>query len=58
MDDAGNAVHDGFQRDGDLLLDLLGRDARPLRDDVDVIVGHIGIGFDGKAMEGDNAPGE
>ena len=46
-----DAVHDDFERDGDLLLDLLGRDARPLRDDLDVIVGHVRIGVDGQMVE-------
>ena len=53
-----NAVHGDFERNGDLLLDLLGGDAGPLRDDLDVIVRHVGIGFDGKLMERDRAPDE
>ena len=55
---AGNAVHHGFQRDGDLLLDLLGGDAGPLRDDIDVIVGHVGVSLDRQPMKRDNAPGK
>ena len=46
-----DAVHDDFQRDRDLLFDLFGGDSRPLRDDLDVIVGDIGIGFDGKSWK-------
>ena len=48
----------GFERDGDLLLDLLGGDAGPLGDDLDVIVGHVGVGLDGKIVEGNDAPDE
>src|SRR5262249_42458655 len=43
-------------RDGDLLLDLLGGAAGPLRDDVDVGVGDIGVGFDGELVKRDRAP--
>jgi hypothetical protein len=39
-----------------LLLDLLGGDARPLRDDLDVVVGHVGISFDRQLMERNSAP--
>ena len=46
MNHARNAVHHGFERNGDLLLDLLGGDARPLRDDIDVVVGDVRIGLD------------
>ena len=56
--DVRDAVHGDFQRDGDLLLDLFGGNSRPLRDDLDVVVGHVGIGFDGKLMEGDRSPAE
>ena len=58
MHDVRNAVHDDFQRNGDLLLDLLGRNSRPLGDDLDVVVRHVGIGFDGKLVEGDRAAGD
>ncbi len=49
-------VHLDFDGDGDLLLHFLGGTAGPLRDDVDVIVGDVGIGFDGQVLEGDRAP--
>jgi hypothetical protein len=39
-----------------LALNLLGRAARPLRDDLDVIVGDVRIGFNREGTEGDNAP--
>ncbi len=58
MRDSRNAVHHGFKRDGDLLLDLLRGDAGPLSDDIDVVVGNVGICLDGQPMEGDDAPGE
>ena len=35
-----------------------GRDARPLRDDLDVVVGDVGIGFHRKVVERDRAPDE
>src|SRR3974390_1161948 len=54
--DVGNTIHNGFEGDGHLLLDLLGGDARPLRDDLDIVVGNIGIGFDGKLVEGESTP--
>ena len=56
MDDVGNAVHRDFERNGDLLFDLLGRDARPLGDHVDVVVGYVGIGFHRKIVERNRAP--
>jgi hypothetical protein len=34
-----------------LLLHLLGRDARPLRNDLDIVVGHIWICLDGELMK-------
>ena len=55
-DHAGDAVHHDFERNGDLLLDLLRRDSRPLRDDLDVVVRHVRIGFHRKLMERDRAP--
>ena len=51
-------VHHDFKRDGDLLLHLFGRAPGPLRDDLDVVIGHIGVGFDGQSLERDNAPRE
>ena len=51
VNDARNAVHAVFERNRDLLLDLLGGDARPLRDDFDVVIGNVGISFDRKLME-------
>ena len=56
MRHSGDAVHDDFERYGDLLLDLFGRDSRPLRDDLDVVVGHVRIGFHGKLVKRDGAP--
>ena len=53
---AGNAGHLDLDGDGDLALDLLGRAARPLGDDLDVVVGDVGIGFNRQGAEGDDAP--
>ena len=58
MDDVRDSVHDDFKRNGNLLLDLFGGYAGPLGDDFDVIVGDVGVGFDGKLMERDGAPDE
>jgi hypothetical protein len=44
-------VHHDFNGDGDLLLHLFGRAARPLRDDLHVVVGYIRISFDGQILE-------
>src|SRR6185437_12443043 len=55
---AGYAIHGHFDRDRDLLLDLLGGDAGPLRDDFDVVVGDVGIGLYRKVVERQDAPGE
>ena len=56
MRDVRNAVHHDFQRNRHLLLDLFRGDSRPLRDDLNVVVRYVGIGFDGKLMEGNRAP--
>ncbi len=50
------SVHHDFERNGNLLLDFLCRASRPLRDDLDVIVGHVGIGFDRQPLKGNDAP--
>ena len=44
----GNAVQNDFERDGDLLFDFFGSVTGPLRDDLGVSVGNVGIGLDGK----------
>src|SRR5437588_4797583 len=55
-------VRDAVQRDlewnRDLLLDLFGRDSRPLRDDVDIIIGNVRIRLDGKRVKGYEARDE
>ncbi len=58
MGEVRHAVHLNFDGDGDLLLDFFGGAAGPLGDDLDVIVGDVRIGFDGKAVERDGAPDE
>src|SRR5580658_2771552 len=52
------SVHYDFKRNRDLLFDLFRRNSRPLRDDLDVVVGYVGIGLDGQIAERDNAAGE
>jgi hypothetical protein len=54
----GNAIDGVLNRHRDLLFDLLGRNAGPLGDDLDVIIRDVGISLDGKAAEGDYAPDE
>ena len=51
MGEVGNAGHLDLDRDGDLALDLFGAAARPLGDDLDVVVGDVGVGFDGQARK-------
>ncbi len=58
MNKVGNTVHAIFERNGYLLFNLFGGDAGPLRDDFDVVVGDIGIGFHGELMERNSSPNE
>ena len=51
MNHVRDAVHCDFERDRNLLLDLFGGDARPLRDDFDIVVGYVWICFDGELMK-------
>ncbi len=53
-----NAGHLDLERNGDLLLDLLGRPPGPLRDDLNVIVGDVWVSLYGQIVERDNAPRE
>src|SRR6202167_1954831 len=53
-----DAVHHDFQWDRDLLFDLFRRNPRPLCNDLDVVVGHVGIGLNGQLPKGNDAPGE
>ena len=55
---ARDAVHHDFEGNRDLLLDLFGRHSGPLRDDLDVVVGHVGVSLHRKLMEGDGAPAQ
>ena len=56
MGEAGNAGHLNFDRHRYLALDLLGAPPRPLRDDLYVIVGYVGVGLNGKSPKRDDAP--
>jgi len=58
MDDVRNAVHYDFERNRDLLFDLFRRNPWPLCNDLDVVVGHVGIGLDGQPLERNNPAGE
>ena len=51
MREVGNAGHLDFDRHRDLALDLFGAAARPLGDDLHVVVGDVGVGFDGQIAE-------
>src|SRR5437763_4148141 len=47
-----------FNWDRDLLLYFFARTAGPLRDDLDIVIRHVRISFDGKILERDGAPSE
>src|SRR5690348_14359083 len=51
-------IHLNLDRNGYLLFDLFRCPTRPLRDDVDVVVGHIRISFHGQAAKRDGPPDE
>ena len=51
-----NAVHHDFQRNRDLLFDLLRGNSRPLGDDLHVVVRHVRISFDRQLVKGNRAP--
>ena len=53
-----DAVHHDFERNRDLLLHFFRGAARPLRDDLHIVVGDVRIGFDGQIVERDPAPDE
>ncbi len=52
------AVHDDFNGDGHLLFDLFRGAAWPLRDHLNVVVGHVRVGFDGQIAKRNDAPRE
>src|SRR5271169_5333197 len=52
------SVHHDLYRNRNLLFDFFGCTARPLRDDVDIVIGNVRIGFDGKITERNDAPNE
>src|ERR1700752_2242188 len=58
MGHVGNAGHLNLDGCGDLLLDLFGGTTGPLCDDLNVVVGDVGIGLDWKIMEGHDSPAE
>jgi len=46
-----NAVHHDLERNRNLLFDLLRRDSRPLGNDLDVVVGYVGISLNRQPLE-------
>src|SRR5260370_7498543 len=58
MRDVRNAIHRSLKWNGDLLLHLFRGNSRPLRDDLDVVVGYVRVGFYRKVVERDDAPNE
>ena len=51
MHDLRDAVHHDLKRNRDLLLDLFRRNPRPLSDDLDVVVGYVGISLNRQPLE-------
>src|SRR5579885_3867749 len=58
MDNAWDSIHRDFEGNGHLLLDLFRRNARPLRDHLDVVVGHVRVCLDPKGVERNRSPGK
>src|ERR1700730_2929329 len=53
-----DAVRGDFEWNRDLLLDLFCRNSRPLSNDLNVVVGYVGISLNGQALERKNPSGE
>ena len=51
MRKVGNAGHLNLDRHRDLALNFFSAAARPLGDDLNIVVGYVGIGFDGQVAE-------
>ena len=58
MREVSHAVQLRLDRNRDLLLHFFRRTARPLRDDPNILVGDVGIGFDGQVVERNDSPDE
>ena len=58
MIEVWNSVGHDFNGNRDLLLHLFGRMARPLSNDLNVVVGNVRIGLHGKVMKGYGSPNE
>ena len=56
MSQVRNPGHLYLYRDRDLALDFFGAAAGPLGDDLDVVIGHIGIRFDRQIAERNDSP--
>src|SRR5580704_150206 len=53
-----DTVHDDFDRDRDLLFDLFRRNSGPLRDDLNIVVGYIGVRLNRQVTKSGNTPRE
>src|SRR5208283_66310 len=56
MSQMRQTVHLNLNRDGDLFFHFLRRATWPLRDDLDVVIGNVGIGFNRQVVKGDRTP--
>src|SRR5580658_4646302 len=56
MGQVRNARHLDFNGNCDLALDLFRAAAGPLRDDLHVVVGHVGVSLDRQGFESHDAP--
>jgi hypothetical protein len=53
-----NPGHHDLERNRNLLFDLFGCAAGPVRDYLDVVVSDVWIGFDREVVKGDRAPNQ
>jgi hypothetical protein len=51
-----DAIYGILDRNRNLLFDLLGGNPRPLGDDLDVVIGDVGIGFYRETAKGNDSP--
>ena len=58
MREVGQAIHLQLNGNGDLALHFLGGAARPLRDDIDVVVGNVRVGLHREPVKRNDSPDE
>ncbi len=58
VNDLRDPVHDDLKRNRYLLFDLLRGNSRPLGNNLDVVIRHVGIRFDGQALKRNDPAGE